>query len=106
MASTRRSCFVAAEEEEREDAGIVAGMLMCVRDWYELVHRLHQECYIKIILMYSWATLTRNDGNAEDRWQVNAENGKNAEDGNDNPLVVSHGSLRFFDDDSSIHSIR
>ena len=37
--------------------------------------------------------LTRNDGNAE--------NGKNAEDGNDNPLVVSHGSLRFFDD---IHS--
>ena len=31
----------------------------------------------------------------------NAENGKNAEDGNDNPLVVSHGSLRFFDD---IHS--
>ena len=32
MASTPRSCFVAAEEEEREDAGIVAGMLMCVRD--------------------------------------------------------------------------
>ena len=53
MASTRRSCFVAAEEEEeeREDAGIVAGMLMCVQR-YELVHRLHQE-YIKI---------TRNDG--------------------------------------------
>ena len=34
MASTRRSCFVAAEgeEEEREDAGIVAGMWMCVTD--------------------------------------------------------------------------